>query len=150
EFLEGHAALDLQADVDDGEVLLDGNDPALDDRALGKVGLLEAFGEQGGKVLARRVGGNSGHSVSWSRRRLVLTGPPFIPVRSSGLPSRRRADAFGTINGTGSVPGKSSDRHKRQMGLCPERANPRVLVPLPRDLVDDGEGRTKRGFYIQV
>jgi hypothetical protein len=31
EFLQGHAALDLEADIDDGLVLFDGRDAALDD-----------------------------------------------------------------------------------------------------------------------
>ena len=59
EFLEGDAALRLQADVDDGHVLFDGDDPALDDRAL--EGLVVAVGlvEKRGEILARRRGGLS-------------------------------------------------------------------------------------------
>ncbi len=48
--LERHAPLDLQADVDDGKVLLDGDDGALDDGALGHVRSGEALGEQCGEV----------------------------------------------------------------------------------------------------
>ena len=59
EFLEGDAAFRLQADVDDGHVLFDGDDPALDDRAL--EGLVVAVGlvEKRGEILARRRGGLS-------------------------------------------------------------------------------------------
>ena len=37
EFLQRHPALDLQADIDDRDVLLDGDDRALDDGAFGEV-----------------------------------------------------------------------------------------------------------------
>ena len=60
EFLEGDAPFGLEADVDDGHVLFDRDDLALDDRSferfVGAVGLVEKRGE----ILARRREGLSG------------------------------------------------------------------------------------------
>ena len=53
EFLEGDAALRLQADVDDGHVLFDGDDPALDDRALEGLVVPVSLVEKRGEILAR-------------------------------------------------------------------------------------------------
>ena len=53
EFLEGDAAFGLQTDVDDRHVLFDGDDDALDDRALEGVSLAEARIEHGGEILTR-------------------------------------------------------------------------------------------------
>ena len=55
ELAQRHAAFHLQADVDDGEVLLDADDLALDDSAFEQVLLGEAFGEQRGELVARGV-----------------------------------------------------------------------------------------------
>ena len=55
EFLQGHAAFHLEADVDDGEVLLDADDLALDDLSFEDVVLGEALGEQGCKLITRGV-----------------------------------------------------------------------------------------------
>ena len=59
EFLEGDTALGLQADVDDGHVLFDRDDLALDDRAF--EGLVVAVGlvEKRCEILARRRRGVS-------------------------------------------------------------------------------------------
>ena len=59
EFLEGDAALRLQADVDDGHVLFDGDDPALDDRALEGLVIPVGLAEKRGEILARGRGGLS-------------------------------------------------------------------------------------------
>ena len=50
-----NAAFHLEADVDDGEVLLDADDLALDDAAFEDIVLGEAFGEQRGELVARGV-----------------------------------------------------------------------------------------------
>ena len=55
ELTQRHAAFGLEADVDDGEVLLDADDPAFDDTAFVQVFLGEAFGEQRGELVARGV-----------------------------------------------------------------------------------------------
>ena len=55
EFLERHAALGLQTDIDDGDILFDGDDTALDDRTFESLVLAIAFGEQSGKIVTRRV-----------------------------------------------------------------------------------------------
>ena len=60
EFLEGDAPFRLQADVDDGHVLLDGDDPALDDRALEGLVVAVCLVEKRSEILARRRGGLSG------------------------------------------------------------------------------------------
>ena len=67
EFLEGDAAFRLGADVDDGHVLLDRDDAALDDGAFGDLVLEEGLLEQSREIVAARVtlqGVTSGHSVS--------------------------------------------------------------------------------------
>ena len=61
EFLERHAAFGLQADVDDGEVLLDGDDGALDDGAFLQIALVERLVEQGGEIFARGRGWQLSH-----------------------------------------------------------------------------------------
>ncbi len=53
ELAQRHAAFHLEADVDDGEILLDADDLALDHAAFEQVLLGEAFGEQRGKLVAR-------------------------------------------------------------------------------------------------
>ena len=55
EFAQRHAAFGLQAHVDDGEVVLDGNDLALDDAAFGVGFFVEARIEHGREVIAGRV-----------------------------------------------------------------------------------------------
>ena len=58
EFLEGDAAFGLQADIDHGEVVLDGDDGALDDGAfLGRLGL-EALLQHRREIVA--AGGGNG------------------------------------------------------------------------------------------
>ncbi len=57
-FLEGDAAFGLQTDVDDGNIFFDGDDDALDNRALESFVLAIALIEKRRKILARRrVGG---------------------------------------------------------------------------------------------
>ena len=53
--LSAHAAFHLEADVDDGQVLLDADDLALDDAAFEQVLLGKAFGQQRGEIVARGV-----------------------------------------------------------------------------------------------
>ena len=66
EFLQRDAAFGLQADVDDGEVLFDGDDRALDDGAFLQIAAGEGFFEQGGEIFARWGCGScsSGHEIS--------------------------------------------------------------------------------------
>ena len=60
EFLEGDPPFCLQAEVDDGHVLLDGDDPALDDRALEGLIVPVCLVEKRGEILARGRRGLSG------------------------------------------------------------------------------------------
>ena len=65
EFAQGHAAFRLQPDVDDGEVLFDADDGALDDRTFLQVSGPKGFIEHLGEVFTRgclRCSG--GHEVS--------------------------------------------------------------------------------------
>ena len=65
EFLERDAAFGLRADVDDGDVLLDADDRALDDGAFLQIALAERLFEHCGEIFARgRGSGSSGHVVS--------------------------------------------------------------------------------------
>jgi hypothetical protein len=69
EFLEGDAAFGLQTDVDDGDVLLDGDDAPLDDGTFEGLVIAIALFEQGGKIFARgRAIGRGGHFLSWGPR----------------------------------------------------------------------------------
>ena len=52
EFLHRHAALDLQADIDDGHVLFDGRDDAANDLALARVAVGERFFEKRSEIVA--------------------------------------------------------------------------------------------------
>jgi hypothetical protein len=54
EFAQRHAAFGLQANVDDGQVVLDGNDLALDDAAFGVGFFVEARIEHGREIVAGR------------------------------------------------------------------------------------------------
>src|SRR5205807_703143 len=55
EFTQCHAAFGLQADVDDGHVLLDRDNGALDDGAFLQIAAGKALVEHGGKIVARRI-----------------------------------------------------------------------------------------------
>ena len=62
ELTQGHAALGLQTDIDDRQILLDGDHDALDDGAFLEVGTTIALVEQGGKIFTGGFYG--GHSRS--------------------------------------------------------------------------------------
>src|SRR5262249_23518022 len=51
EFAQGDAAFGLEADVDDGEILLDPDDDAFDDGSFLQVSVTERFFEQLGEIL---------------------------------------------------------------------------------------------------
>src|SRR6202171_4557374 len=78
EFAQRHTAFGLQADVDDGHILLDRNNDALDDGAFLQVAAGEALVEHRGKIVAGRIIGSSSRSHLFSRcgyrRRLGLRG----------------------------------------------------------------------------
>ena len=60
EFLERHAPFSLEADVDDGHVLFDRDDLALDDRSLERLVVAVGLVQQRGEILARRRQGLCG------------------------------------------------------------------------------------------
>ena len=65
ELADRDAAFGLGADVDDGHVLLDRDDRALDDGAFLQIALAERLIEHCGKIFARgRGSGSGGHVVS--------------------------------------------------------------------------------------
>src|SRR5882762_4879545 len=78
EFTQRHAALGLQADVDDGHVLLNRNNDALDDGAFLQIAAGKALVEHRGKIVAGRIIGSSSRSHLFSRcgcrRRFGLRG----------------------------------------------------------------------------
>src|SRR3984957_5120426 len=67
EFAQRHAAFGLQADVDDGHVLLDRNNGALDDGAFLQIAAGEGLVEHGGKIVTGRIIGSSSRSHLFSR-----------------------------------------------------------------------------------
>src|SRR6266702_3999332 len=62
EFAQRHTAFGLQADVDDGHVLLDRNNDALDDGAFLQIAAGKALVEHRGKIVAGRIIGSSSQS----------------------------------------------------------------------------------------
>src|SRR5436853_418153 len=77
EFLEGDAALRLQADIDEGDVVLDADDPALQHGAFDVAAPAETLIEQGGEtLLAETLGLRSGGFAH----------PVNIPFSISGQP----------------------------------------------------------------
>ena len=57
EFAQRHAAFGLQADIDDGDVLLDADDRPFDDGSFLQMTVAEQFIDHAGEVFARRRGG---------------------------------------------------------------------------------------------
>jgi hypothetical protein len=57
EFAQRHPAFGLQADIDDGHVLLDPHDRPFDDGSLLQVTIAKRFLDHAGEVFARRRGG---------------------------------------------------------------------------------------------
>jgi hypothetical protein len=55
EFTQRHAAFGLQADVDDGHILFNRNNLALDDGAFLQVAAGEGLVEHGGKIVTGRI-----------------------------------------------------------------------------------------------
>ncbi len=67
ELAQRHAAFGLGADVDDGEILLDADDDALDDGSFLRTALGERLFEHCGEILTCWCGGSSsggGHELS--------------------------------------------------------------------------------------
>jgi hypothetical protein len=85
-FLNGYAALSLQADVDDGDVFLDGNDLPLDDGPFLHFCAAKGFLEKGSKILPGWLRGGSGHSDSYRRRN--ERGRCRAPIMGGGRYSR--------------------------------------------------------------
>src|SRR5215203_727827 len=67
EFTQRHTAFGLEADVDDGHVLLDRNNDALDDGAFLQIAAGKALVEHRGKIVAGRIIGSSSRSHLFSR-----------------------------------------------------------------------------------
>jgi len=67
EFTQRHAAFSLQADVNDGHILLDRNNNALDDGAFLQIAAGKGLVEHGGKIVAGRIIGSSSRSHLFSR-----------------------------------------------------------------------------------
>src|SRR6202167_5968283 len=67
EFTQRHAAFGLEADVNDGHVLLDRNHNALDDRAFLQVAAGKGLVEHGGEIVAGRIIRSSSRSHLFSR-----------------------------------------------------------------------------------
>src|SRR3984957_7480 len=67
EFTQRHAAFGLEADVDDGHVLFNRNNLALDDGAFLQVAAGKGLVEHGGKIVTGRIIGSSSRSHLFSR-----------------------------------------------------------------------------------
>src|SRR5580693_8384356 len=93
EFTQRHAAFGLQADVDDGHVLLDRDNGALDDGAFLQIAAGEGLVEHGGEIVAGRMVGSSSRSHLFSRcgyRRLFgLRGVSGVKCQRSANPGDR-------------------------------------------------------------
>ena len=95
EFTQRHAALGLQADVDDGHVLLDRNNDALDDGAFLQIATGKALVEHRGKIVAGGIIGSSSRSHLFSRcgyrRPFGLKGVSGVKCQGSAKPDDRLA-----------------------------------------------------------
>ena len=89
EFLEGDAALALQADIDDGEFVGQAEDPAGDDRAVEAGVAAEGLVEEGGEIFALEM---ILHGSRWRRVRATVADRAmwwFVPLRKAGRIARR-------------------------------------------------------------
>ena len=95
EFPQRHAAFGLQADVDDGHVLFDRNDDALDDGAFLQIAAGEGLVEHRGEIVAGRIIGSSSRSHLFSRcgyrRPFGLMGVSGVQCQGSANPDDRLA-----------------------------------------------------------
>src|SRR6185437_6190878 len=97
ELADRNATLGLEADVDDGHVLLDGDDGALDHGPFVHVAVVEGLLEHRGKILTRRLSSGNSHELScggapavdneWHSER---TGPE-VPLTSDNCQTRWQA-----------------------------------------------------------
>src|SRR5580692_4665726 len=98
EFAQRHAAFGLEADVDDGHVLLDRDNGALDDGAFLQIAAGEGLVEHGGEIVAGRIVGSSSRSHLFSRcgyRRLFgLRGVSGVKCQRSANPGDRSLRKF--------------------------------------------------------
>ena len=83
EFAQRHAAFGLQADVDDGHVVFDAGDGALDDAAFKAVGVAEGLFEKFREIVARW---SCGSAIKYT----FLINVSGQPVVSGGLGQTRR------------------------------------------------------------
>ena len=123
EFLELDAALGLQSDVDEGEIILDGDDDALEHAAFESVAGADRFLEQRGETVLAIFGGGGlsrggfGHVGSFS---LCYSGRPVV---SGGLDSRLRDRPLTAVR-EGISPGRGPAgyaRYRRAPGRRPDR-----------------------------
>ena len=95
EFAQRHAAFGLQADVDDGHVLLDRNNDALDDGAFLQIAAGKGLIEHRGEIVAGRIIGSSSRSHLFSRcgyrRPFGLRGVSGVKCQGSANPDDRLA-----------------------------------------------------------
>src|SRR6202048_4117758 len=100
EFTQCHAAFGLQADVDDGHVLLDRTNDALDDGAFLQIAAGKALVEHRGKIVAGRIIGSSSRSHLFSRcgyrRPFGLRGVSRVKCQGSANPNDRPAKKIAT------------------------------------------------------
>src|SRR5467141_205243 len=105
EFTQRHAAFGLQADVDDGHVLLNRNNDALDDGAFLQIAAGKALVEHRGKIVAGRIIGSSSQSHLFSRcgcrRPFGLRGVSRVKCQGSANPNdpslRRSQERAGSM-----------------------------------------------------
>ena len=94
EFTQRHAAFGLQADIDDGHVLLDRNNDALDDGAFLQIAAGKGLIEHRGEIVAGRIIGSSSRSHLFSRcgcrRPFGLKGASRVKCQRSANPNDRR------------------------------------------------------------
>ncbi len=149
EFLQRDAALGLQADVDDGEVLLDRDDQAGHHRAFDEITSAQRFFQQGGEVVAGRV---QTHIVShklcllsWVRRRRARL--------SNAQRGRAMADPANAL-GVGWSPADGLLRSVAPAGsrgacwIC-RSSGPGTCLPGARRL-DDAAGRIGGFVYTHI
>src|SRR6478735_12689221 len=156
EFAQRDAPLGLSPDIDDGEILLDPNDDALDDGAFLRAALGEGLFEHLREIVARRGGGlgGGGHELSSV---VVFAGRRLMAFRAQGPKVARTSTAAKKWR-----PGPMTRRSKRWFRSSapskkraeqahPPKAEARSTArPACSDGFDNVDGGPECGVYIQM
>ena len=164
EFAQRHAAFGLQADVDDGHVLFNRNNDALDDGAFLQVAAGKGLVEHRGEIVAGRIIRSSSRSHLFSRcgyrRPFGLRGVSRVKCQGSANPNdrssrreiaragRQHACTFDTLMYP--EPETSLSTSRTWSGLSSNDGRGSNPLPARSDGLDNVDGGPDAAFYIQM